>query len=274
MGLYCLPVTLSGVSRFKRVKLSNIWHFKWRRTHVQEPQSWQDILTTPYTHTHTHTHSHTHLYPSEIGSTPNKEFASWFFPLRVNIFFQKVYTTIMIGLPSLKFHVCAPVHDLFIDLFLYSQRWSCGTTPRRLRSARVPAFFSASWIPTATAQNRTNSRSRSVEGRWNRVLPSGHILLCNAALTSKQRLYHVTITLMERHDVSSTLFWRIYSMCPCTLFFLFLLKNIDCGYLLEWGEAVLTSTYHLCFEQKYEKYQIFLSENFPFSGCKIFNIVE
>ena len=26
--------------------------------------------------------------------------------------------------------------------------------------------------------------------------------------------------------------------------------------------AVLTSTYNLCFEQKYEKYQIFLSENF------------
>ena len=30
------------------------------------------------------------------------------------------------------------------------------------------------------------------------------------------------------------------------------------------GEAVLTSTHNLCFEQKYEKYQNFLSENFPF----------
>ena len=29
-------------------------------------------------------------------------------------------------------------------------------------------------------------------------------------------------------------------------------------------EAVLTSTNNLCFEQKYEKYQIFLSENFHF----------
>ena len=28
-------------------------------------------------------------------------------------------------------------------------------------------------------------------------------------------------------------------------------------------EAVLTSTHNLCFEQKYEKYQNFLSENFP-----------
>ena len=27
---------------------------------------------------------------------------------------------------------------------------------------------------------------------------------------------------------------------------------------------VLTSTHNLCFEQKYEKYQIFLSENFHF----------
>ena len=38
-----------------------------------------------------------------------------------------------------------------------------------------------------------------------------------------------------------------------TLFFLFLLKN---------DEAVLTSTHNLCFEQKCEKYQNFLSENF------------
>ena len=28
------------------------------------------------------------------------------------------------------------------------------------------------------------------------------------------------------------------------------------------AEAVLTSTHNLCFEQKYEKYQSFLSENF------------
>ena len=34
------------------------------------------------------------------------------------------------------------------------------------------------------------------------------------------------------------------------------------------GEAVLTSTHNLCFEQEYEKYQIFLSEFFPFLGVK------
>ena len=34
------------------------------------------------------------------------------------------------------------------------------------------------------------------------------------------------------------------------------------------GEAVLTSTHNLCFEQKYEKYQYFLSENFQFLVVK------
>ena len=33
-------------------------------------------------------------------------------------------------------------------------------------------------------------------------------------------------------------------------------------------EAVLTSTHNLCFEQKYEKYQSFLSENFQFLDVK------
>ena len=33
-------------------------------------------------------------------------------------------------------------------------------------------------------------------------------------------------------------------------------------------EAVLTSTHNLCFEQKYEKYQSFLSENFQFLEVK------
>ena len=34
------------------------------------------------------------------------------------------------------------------------------------------------------------------------------------------------------------------------------------------GEAVLTSTHNLCFEQKYEKYHSFLSENFHFLVVK------
>ena len=38
------------------------------------------------------------------------------------------------------------------------------------------------------------------------------------------------------------------------LFFLFLLKNIDCGYSLS---AVVTSRHNLCFKQKYETIRIF-----------------
>ena len=49
-----------------------------------------------------------------------------------------------------------------------------------------------------------------------------------------------------------------------------MLKNINCGYLLEpLVEAVLTSTHNLCFEQKYEKYQnLCLSENLNFLVTK------
>ena len=56
-----------------------------------------------------------------------------------------------------------------------------------------------------------------------------------------------------------------------TLFFLFLLKKHRLWYLLEpprLAEAVLTSTHNLCFEQKYEKYRSFLSENFQFLKVK------
>ena len=49
------------------------------------------------------------------------------------------------------------------------------------------------------------------------------------------------------------------------LFFLFLLKTyiVDTS-LNRFSEAVLTSTHNLCSEQKYEKYQNFLSGNFHF----------
>ena len=41
------------------------------------------------------------------------------------------------------------------------------------------------------------------------------------------------------------------------------------------GEAVLTSTHNLCFEQKYERYQIFYPETFvSVFGGEIFNIFE
>ena len=40
------------------------------------------------------------------------------------------------------------------------------------------------------------------------------------------------------------------------------------------GEAVLTSTHNLCFEQKYEKYESFLSAKLSIFGGEIFYIVE
>ena len=40
------------------------------------------------------------------------------------------------------------------------------------------------------------------------------------------------------------------------------------------AEAVLTGTHNLCFEQKCEKYQNFLSDFFSFIGCESFTIFE
>ena len=52
-------------------------------------------------------------------------------------------------------------------------------------------------------------------------------------------------------------------------FLLFLLKNINVGTgLNHLAEAVLTCTHNLCCEQKYEKYQNFLSKTFQFFKVK------
>ena len=51
--------------------------------------------------------------------------------------------------------------------------------------------------------------------------------------------------------------------------FLFLLKNIDCGYSLKPPLRGGSNKYHnLCFEQKYDKYQNFSSESFHFFVVK------
>ena len=44
--------------------------------------------------------------------------------------------------------------------------------------------------------------------------------------------------------------------------------------LVRTASAVLPSTHNLCFEQKYEKYQNFLSEKLSFFGGKIFSKFE
>ena len=45
-------------------------------------------------------------------------------------------------------------------------------------------------------------------------------------------------------------------------------------YIIFLDEAILMSIYNLCFEQKHEKYQNFLSETFNFFGGKIFRIFD
>ena len=53
------------------------------------------------------------------------------------------------------------------------------------------------------------------------------------------------------------------------IIFLLSAQNIDCWYSLEPPRrGGLTSTHNLCFEQKYEKYKSFLSENFQFLEVK------
>ena len=48
-----------------------------------------------------------------------------------------------------------------------------------------------------------------------------------------------------------------------------MLKNIDCEYSLEPPRRGGSDEYpNLCFEQKYEKYQSFLSENFQYLEVK------
>ena len=54
-----------------------------------------------------------------------------------------------------------------------------------------------------------------------------------------------------------------------TLYFLFLLKNIDCGNSLSGSNEFP----QFMFEQKYEKYQNFYLKTFSFGG-EIFNIFE
>ena len=75
-------------------------------------------------------------------------------------------------------------------------------------------------------------------------------------IITKTRLYNFD-PLKPHFYVVKLAFTEVY------IIFLICAENIDCGYSLEPPRrAVLTSTHNLCFEQKYEKCQIFLSENF------------
>ena len=60
-------------------------------------------------------------------------------------------------------------------------------------------------------------------------------------------------------------FNKKWDLQGCTLFFLFLLKNIDCGYTLEPPRQGGSNKYpQSMFEQKYEKYQNFCLKTFSF----------
>ena len=62
----------------------------------------------------------------------------------------------------------------------------------------------------------------------------------------------------------------------CIIFLISAKKNINCGYSLETPRRGGSNEYHnLCFEQKYEKYQILLSEKFQFiTKTRLFKYTE
>ena len=88
--------------------------------------------------------------------------------------------------------------------------------------------------------------------KWNRGPPS------------RKHAYIILTSLKPHFYVVKLVFTGVY------IIFLFVLKNIDCGYSLEpprWGGSNEYPQY--IFEQKYEKYQ-FLSENWRFRNAMEF----
>ena len=83
-----------------------------------------------------------------------------------------------------------------------------------------------------------------------------------------QVLLHITKRCLYNFDPLKPHFYIVkLGFTGVYIFFFLLLKNIDCGYSLEPPQRGSSNVYHnLCFEQKYEKYQNFLSENFHFFG--------
>ena len=84
-----------------------------------------------------------------------------------------------------------------------------------------------------------------------------------------------------KHDITKTYLYNFHPLKPhfyivklvymgYTLFFLFLLKTIDCGYSLEPPRRGGSNEYHnLCFEQKCKKISEFLSEYFHIFVVKL-----
>ena len=87
-----------------------------------------------------------------------------------------------------------------------------------------------------------------------------HEIVChmNVCLITKTRLYDF--------DPFKPLFYIVkLGFTGVYIIFLISAQNIDCGYSLEPPRRGGSNEYsNLCFEQKYETYQNFLSENFHF----------
>ena len=82
-------------------------------------------------------------------------------------------------------------------------------------------------------------------------------------------LLHITKTCLYNFDPLKPHFYIVkLGFTGVYIIFLISAQNIDCRI----DEAVLTSTHNLCFEQKKEKYQSFLSEIFQFLGDEILYI--
>ena len=90
------------------------------------------------------------------------------------------------------------------------------------------------------------------------------------------RYLHITKTCLYNFDPLKPHFYIVnLGFTRVYIIFLISAQNIDCGYSLEPPRRGGSNEYHnLCFEQKYEKYQSFLFENFQFFGGKIFNTFE
>ena len=107
-------------------------------------------------------------------------------------------------------------------------------------------------------RERERERQKETERDRERETPDG-----TRKLTSRKHAYIILTPLKPHFYIVKLGFTGVY------ISFRISAQNIDFGYSLEHlTEAVLTSTYNLCFEQKYGKYQKFSSEIFHFLVVK------
>ena len=97
---------------------------------------------------------------------------------------------------------------------------------------------------------------------------SPDLLTCKRVSITKTRLYNFD-PLKAHFYIVKLGFTGVY------IIFLISAQNIDCGYSLAPPRRGGSNEYHnLCSEQKYKKYQSFLSENFQFLEVKFSRIFE